>query len=209
MKGHIICLTGIDGCGKSTQLEKLAEWFREQKIPSALIKMSPRKREHYSIYHDVKYNLLAEGKEMPADIRAIILAFDSYVQICTEVIPLLEKGYIVLCDRYVESTDLYLAARGINNYWPNQILKYAPKADLTLYISNSVDNCMARIKERGGHIQSHENEKMLLKIKECFESKYAKEKYSLVKIDGSGSIESTYDQIIEIVQKVVLRWKNE
>ncbi len=199
MGAKIITLTGIDGCGKSLQFEKLCQWFEKKGYSYASICFSPRKRENYSIYHEMKYRLLNEGIVMPADIRSIILAFDTYVQICTQLNPALDKYDYVITDRYIESTLLYLQGRGIDYYWPEQILKNSPEPDIYLYLQTDVETSLERIDKRTKKRQSHENYDTLKKIKSCFDN--AINIYNFQCVDACNSEEEVFKDILKILCK--------
>lgn len=197
MDAKIITLTGIDGCGKSLQFEKLSKWFKEKGWSYFSVRFSPRKRENYSIYHEMKYRLLGEGIVMPADIRSIILAFDTYVQICTELIPNIKKYDYIITDRYIESTLLYLKGREIDFYWPQQILKSVPKPDIYLYLQTDIDTSLKRIDKRAGGRQSHENYETLKKIKKCFDDSI--DTYNFKCVDASDNEDVVFHKIINIL----------
>ena len=198
MIGKLLVLTGVDGCGKSTQYENLKDWLKKNEYSFKGITFSPRKRENYSIYHDMKYGLLDEGIEMPADIRSIILAFDTYVQICTELMDALNSYDIVVTDRYIESTIIYLKARGIDSYWPYQILKKAPNPDLYLYIDTKIDTCIERVYTRKKKRQSHETPEIMKCVQKIFNE--SMDQYGFVRVNGNGTENEVFSRIIEILR---------
>ncbi|MFA5928774.1 MAG: dTMP kinase [Candidatus Margulisiibacteriota bacterium] len=101
--GLFITLEGTEGCGKSTQAKLLAEYLQ-------------------SLGHSVVLTREPGGTELGSKIRTILLdksnsidnlaeillfAADRAQHISQTIKPALEKGQIVICDRYVDSTTAY------------------------------------------------------------------------------------------------------
>jgi len=109
--GQLITFEGGDGSGKSTQLKLTANWLREQgkdvletKQPGAT-----------PLGAEIR-NLLLSGEYVPVPECELLLFLADRAQHVRQVIlPALERGQWVLCDRYSDSTLAYqLAARGLN-----------------------------------------------------------------------------------------------
>ena len=98
-----ISFEGIDGSGKSTQLTLLREWFEERghrvitvREPGATL-LSESIRE-----------ILLSNKQSISPTAELLLFSAARTQLVETVIqPALERGDIVLCDRYVDSTTAY------------------------------------------------------------------------------------------------------
>lgn len=103
-RGKFITFEGLDGCGKTTQLEKLAEALRRDGL-------------------DVLTTREPGGTEIGERIRAVLLdsrtaGLDPYTemalmfasraqQVGQLILPALESGQWVLCDRFTDSTEAY------------------------------------------------------------------------------------------------------
>ena len=104
MKGKFITFEGSEGSGKSTHAKLLKGYLRKEGFSVVLIrepggtKISEKIRQ---IILDPKYNSMT-------DICETLLYMAARVQIVKEVIkPALEKGKIVICDRFLDSTIVY------------------------------------------------------------------------------------------------------
>ena len=106
-RGVLVCFEGGEGAGKSTQSRRLTQWLREQG-------------------HEVRATFEPGDTEVGRQLRRIVLspetgalddrteallyAADKAEHVATVVRPALERGEVVVCDRYVDSTLAYQGA---------------------------------------------------------------------------------------------------
>lgn len=103
-KGVFITLEGLDGCGKSTQLEKLAAVLRADKHDV----LTTREPGGTPLGDRIRGVLLDSATTGLSPWAEMALMFASRAQHLHEIIlPALEKGRIVLCDRFTDSTEAY------------------------------------------------------------------------------------------------------
>ena len=103
-RGKFITFEGLDGCGKSTQLEKLADALRGQGI-DVVTTREPGGTEIGERIRAVLLSSRTAGLDPHAEMA---LMFASRAQLIAEVIlPALEAGKWVLCDRFTDSTEAY------------------------------------------------------------------------------------------------------
>jgi dTMP kinase len=103
-KGVFITIEGLDGCGKSTQLEKLAAVLRAESLDV----LTTREPGGTSLGDRIRGVLLDSATTGLSPWAEMALMFASRAQHLHEVIlPALEKGRIVLCDRFTDSTEAY------------------------------------------------------------------------------------------------------
>ncbi|MFI8305239.1 dTMP kinase [Streptomyces sp. NPDC085927] len=105
--GFFIALEGGDGAGKSTQAEALAEWIRGKGHEVVLTRepgATPVGKRLRSILLDVSSAGLSHRAE------ALLYAADRAEHIDTVVRPALERGAIVISDRYIDSSVAYQGA---------------------------------------------------------------------------------------------------
>lgn len=104
MKGKFVTFEGCEGVGKSTQLRLIQEYFNKNKIDAVFT----REPGGVRICETIRGIILnKEFTEMSPICEAMLYAA-SRAQLVNEVIiPELEKGKIVLCDRYVDSSFAY------------------------------------------------------------------------------------------------------
>lgn len=104
VRGKFITLEGLDGCGKSTQMEKLAGVLRQHEIDV----VTTREPGGTGIGERIR-GVLLDSRTAGLDPHAeMALMFASRAQLIAEVIrPALEAGKWVLCDRFTDSTEAY------------------------------------------------------------------------------------------------------
>ena len=114
--GKFIVIDGPDGCGKTTQLELLAEYLNNEGIE--VVKTHD---PGGTAIGDKIRKLLKYGSE-GIDVRTEVMLFmASRAQLVADVIgPALKKGKTVLCDRYISSTCAY---QGVGGYSIEKILE--------------------------------------------------------------------------------------
>lgn len=133
--GKFITIEGCDGCGKSTQTERLKEYFDEH----GFVYVSTREPGGGKISEAIR-ELILDGKnaEMTDECEALLYAAARVQHLSDTVAPALEAGKIVLCDRYVDSSFAYQAeGRGLGDKFVASINAYAIERftpDATIFI---------------------------------------------------------------------------
>ncbi len=140
-----ITFEGIDGSGKTTQVERLAATLRGRG-QDVLVTREPGGTQ---IGEQVR-GLLMDKANTSLNARAELLLFcASRAQLVADVLrPHLEAGGVVICDRYIDSSLAYQGyghGLGAENLWP--VLNFATGGllpDLTLYLDVSPDEGLRR-----------------------------------------------------------------
>ena len=147
-KGYFISFEGIDGSGKSTQIQKLAE-FLEARDFDIVITREPGG----SIGAEEIRNLLLQGNVDRWSAETEILLFTAARRDHLEriILPALEEGKIVICDRFTDSTRMYQGMRGVNlrnlvDTLNEKVIKFDP--DLTIVIDINPEISLKRAKSR-------------------------------------------------------------
>lgn len=157
MGGKLIVFEGVEGCGKTTQLQRLREWLHclsaSESVPfSVVVTREPGGTE---LGLGLRKLLLGEAKGKPIQDSAELLLYASdRAQHVEEVLkPQLALGAIILCDRYTDSTIAYQGyGRGLSLSLINQLNSIATgglESDLTLWLDVDVEVGLARTKDRG------------------------------------------------------------
>jgi len=139
-----ISLEGPDGSGKTTQLRRLAAWLKEQGRDVLQV----REPGGTALGEAVREILLQGRGAM--DARAELLLFcASRAQLVSEsILPHLDAGGVVLCDRFADSTLAYQGyGRGLDIALLRTLLDFATRRrwpDLTLYFDIEAEAALAR-----------------------------------------------------------------
>ena len=115
MSGLFISFEGIDGCGKSTQADLLRSYLESKGEQVELL----REPGGTALSEQIREILLNPNNEKMDPSTESILLSASRAQLTREIIiPALERGNVVICDRYADSTLAYQGyGRGINLEW--------------------------------------------------------------------------------------------
>ena len=133
-KGFLITIEGCEGCGKTTQSEMLKQYL-ESKGLTVILTREPGG----SIVAEQVRNILLNPDFKVAPYCELMLYEAARAQHLGDIIkPSLEKGYVVICDRFIDSTIAYQGyARGIDKEVIkklNNIATSGLKPDLTIYL---------------------------------------------------------------------------
>jgi len=150
VSGLFITLEGPEGAGKSTNREYLAARLREQGIDVLLT----REPGGTPLAERVRELLLAPSDETMASDTELLLVFAARAQHLAQVIvPALERGAVVLCDRFTDATYAYQGGgRGLDVARIAQLEDFvqgALRPDLTLVFDLPVEVGLARAAARG------------------------------------------------------------
>jgi len=147
-KGYFISFEGIDGSGKSTQIKKLAR-FLETLDFDVIITREPGG----SVGGEEIRNLLLQGQVERWSAETEILLFTAARRDHLEriILPAIDDGKIVLCDRFTDSTRMYQGMRGPNlrnlvDMLNEKVINRDP--DLTIIIDIDPEISLKRAKSR-------------------------------------------------------------
>jgi len=103
MKGKFIVFEGNDGSGKSTQILKVEKYLKEKGYKV----VTTREPGGTEVGYRIRKLLLDPAYKMDGLTEALLLAADRNEHVKNVLIPALEDGYVVICDRYILSSIVY------------------------------------------------------------------------------------------------------
>ena len=150
MSGKFITFEGPEGCGKSTQIKLLAANLGAQGIKVACTREPGGTATGEAIRNILQHD--AAGEPL-ADRAELLLFTASRAQLMDQqIIPALENGDWVLCDRFIDSTMAYQGfARGMDIEILDRINDFAihsRKPDLTLLLDLDTERGFQRLEKR-------------------------------------------------------------
>jgi dTMP kinase len=159
-RGKFITFEGLDGSGKSTQLEKLARSLRAHGLSVTIT----REPGGTTAGEKIREVLLHSATSGLSPLTEMALMFASRAQHIHEVIlPALAEGRIVLCDRFTDSTEAYQG--GGRKLGTNAVLQMHEilcgnlQPDLTLLLDNEVAFSVERARRRNQKHKGSRSEK--------------------------------------------------
>jgi dTMP kinase len=145
--GKLVVFDGFDGSGKTTQLKLMAE--RLSKLGVQCI-TTRQPTDHYRNLPEVRQFLQEGGSASKAAELAEISALDRRAHFASFVMPHLQEGSVVLCDRYVFSSIAYFLRRGVDVATLQRLNKNQYRPDLAFFMSLSPRALKARLVHRDG-----------------------------------------------------------
>jgi dTMP kinase len=144
MKGRLIVFEGVEGCGKTTQLQRSHQWLK-----SSLSVIVTREPGGTSLGSHLRQLLLDTSKQPIYNSTELLLYAADRAQHIEELLkPELAKGTTILCDRYVDSTVAYQGyGRGLSRSLIEQLNHIATgglESDLTIWLDVDVTVSLAR-----------------------------------------------------------------
>ena len=147
-KGYFISFEGIDGSGKSTQIQRLAKFLETLDFDVITTREPGGSKGGEEIR-----NLLLQGNVDRWSAETEILLFTAARRDHLEriILPALEEGKIVICDRFTDSTRMYQGMRGANlrnlvDTINEKVINFEP--DLTIIIDINPEVSLKRAKSR-------------------------------------------------------------
>lgn len=202
MRGRFITFEGGEGSGKTSAIHSLSEYL-ESKGYEVLVTREPG---GINIAEQIRQVILnKDNVEMDQLTEAFLFAASRRQHLIEKVVPALEQGKIVLCDRFVDSSVVYQGyARGIGMEKVSQINEivingYMPH--LTLFFDVKPETGMKRILENLRKVN-----RLDLETKEFHQMVYdgyhmlAEKNDRIQLVDGEKSKEDVFKQTVEIVE---------
>ena len=211
--GKLIVVEGIDGSGKSTQLQLLQKWLLNSKYRVFFTEWNSSALVNETIKRGKKKNLLT-----PTTF-SILHATDFADRLAHLIIPPLKAGMIVCADRYVFTAFGRDVVRGVHPEWVRNMYGFAVKPDIALYFRVPIEVSLKRILNGRVELKFHEAG-MDLGLSEdpkesyrLFQSKILEEydkiaaEYDLTVIDASQTIQKQQEQLRSIVRERLKDYK--
>jgi len=99
----LISFEGIDGCGKTTQIDLLVDKLRSKNMNCMVL----REPGDTSISNKIREILLDKNNEICPESETLLFLSARSQLVREKIIPNIKKGNIVICDRYLDSTLAY------------------------------------------------------------------------------------------------------
>jgi dTMP kinase len=210
-RGKFITFEGLDGCGKSTQLERLTAALGAEKVP-VLVTREPGGTV---TGEKIRQLLLDTGTSGLAPLAELALMFASRAQHIQEVImPATSQGHLVLCDRFTDSTEAYQGGGRKLGSEPvlalHRILCGNLQPDLTILMDSDVTASVQRARRRNrSRIASErdesrfeqENRAFFERVRNAYLAIASREPQRVVVVDARGTPDATHEQILSVVRR--------
>ena len=131
----LISFEGIDGCGKSTQIKLLKDYFNLKGVKFSVF----REPGGTEISEKIRSLLLHETEDMDPTTELLLFSAARSQLVAEEIVPRLESGEIVILDRFFDSTTAYQgygrkSAKLSHIETLNKLATHHTEPDITFYL---------------------------------------------------------------------------
>lgn len=201
-KGLFITFEGTDGCGKTTQIERLKDYFEAQGRKVIMTREPGAK----GLGTKLREILLNYDGEVSSNCESFLFLADRAQHIDTLIKPAIERGEIVLCDRHIDSTVAYQGyGRGLDLdriHMLNDIATSGMKPDITFVFDIDVETAQERVGKTKDRMESAGLE-FFKRVRQGF-LEIAKSEPKRVKVlDATQTRDAISEQVVEYVKALV------
>ncbi|PEY31175.1 dTMP kinase [Bacillus cereus] len=208
MKGLFVTIEGPEGSGKSTLITKLLPYFekKEQKV------IATREPGGIAISEEIREILhKQEHTMMEARTEALLYAAARRQHLVEKVMPALAKNYLVLCDRFIDSSLAYQGyARGLGIDKVFEINRFATEdcmPNLTIYLDIEPEVGLARIeKDANREVNRLDMESMKFhkRVREGYLQLVDRFADRIVVVNADQSMEKIMEEVIQLIEDKLL-----
>lgn len=200
-KGKFITLEGCEGVGKSTQTGLLKEYFTRCGVAAVFT----REPGGSAVAEALRQIILSPQNKIDALTELLLYAAARREHVINVIIPALNEGKIVVCDRFTDSTTAYQGyGRGLDLSLVEYLNKTAIgdlKIDLTLFFDLSPDNGFLR---KGGADRTDrmdsESADFHRRVYGGFKALAGKEK-RIASIDADANAKQVFERVLAVLTK--------
>jgi dTMP kinase len=212
VKGLFITLEGPDGSGKTTQVAKIAEYLTENKIDF----IQTREPGGTRISDKIRSLILdPEHKEMNDLTEVLLYAASRAQHVHEKILPALESGKVVLCDRFVDASLAYQGfGLGVGEEPVLQVNRIATGGlvpDRSYFIDVSPEVGRERMKARYGTASLDRIEQKDLsyheRVREGFQYIFANQEKRIHRVNGEQDPETVFAEIVKDLDKLLANHK--
>lgn len=211
--GKLIVVEGIDGSGKSTQIDLIYKWLSEKGRSvyfskwnsSPLVKSTTKMGKKEKAFTPTTFSL--------------IQAADFADRWENQFLPMLKAGVIVLSDRYAFTGFARDVVRGVDRKWVRNLYSFAFQPDLILYFKVPLDDAVERITSARSKIKYYEagmdlnlSDKRISSFR-LFQGKILKEyekmagEFGFEVLDATRPVHKQQKEVRRLVNNVLKGWR--
>jgi len=197
-QGKFIVIEGLDGSGKSAQIDLVVNFLKE-KGKEVIVTREPTIDSDAG--RKIKQALKKEIIVEPLELQKLYVQ-DRKEHLENKVIPALEEGKFVVSSRYAFSTFAYGYSDGLDVDLLIKMNEEFLLPDLTIIVDVKPESCIERIEGRGEPVELFEKLEKLTKVNEIYK-KINTMFENVVVVDGEKSILEVFEEIKKEVEKVL------
>ncbi|TVP64339.1 MAG: dTMP kinase [Leptolyngbya sp. LCM1.Bin17] len=218
MQGKLIVFEGVEGCGKSTQLQALAKrltapegGITTPEHPDGVPVITTREPGGTPLGGELRQLLLGQAMASPTEL--LLYAADRAQHVEEVIRPALAAGHWVLCDRFIDSTVAYQGyGRGLDLgliQRLNQVATGGLTPDLTLWLQLDAATGLSRTRQRGAADRIEQADLAFhQRVQQGFETLAQQYPERIVPIDAAQPPAAVATAIFTVVEQHLQPWPN-
>jgi len=211
--GKLIIVEGIDGSGKSTQLQLAMRYLQSKGFRPSFTEWNSA---------ELVKAITKKGKKkmsLTPMTFSLLHATDFAHRLVHNILPPLKAGLIVLADRYVYTAFARDVIRGCERDWVRRVFQFAPRPDLAIYFNVPIDVSVSRLISGRAKLKEYEAGMDLGLAGDLVSSfkifqgrilgEYAKivQEYGLTEIDATQSIGEQQQTVRRLIDQTLVDYK--
>lgn len=207
MKGKFISFCGLDGSGKTTQGKLLKSYIESNLGIKVTILPGYKPSNHVNNLKDVADKLGENYQEIfTCDNLSLSLLCDLWENTFNIILPALNRGEVVITERYWESSIIYAPILGANKQFIEGIVSLFPTPDMFIYLDVSPEMAHVRVINRAKEINIPIMPKENIEIMKIARNRYIDfaANYQCQVVDSENlSYNEVHDKIVEYTAKLL------
>ena len=206
MKGKFITFEGIDGSGKTTQINLLEEKLSQQGISTLIL----REPGGTKLSEKIREILLdRENINLSPSVESLLFVAARAQLMAEKIKPSLERNQFVICDRYTDSTVAYQGyGRGLNVEYLEELNKFATDSiqpDITIILDVDPEKAAIRMASDVPDRLESTGINFFLRVREGYYEIAHRYPQRCVIIDGSQSESEVFELVLKEVNNKLLK----
>ncbi len=205
MRGKFITLEGIDGAGKSTHLDWLADFFRKRGVKLRVT----REPGGTELGEKLRGLLLDKNQAMHLETEAMLMFAARSEHIDKVIAPALAQGEWIICDRFTDATFAYQGSGRGADWARLKVLEQWVQGDLQPDLTLLFDVAPEVGRQRAGSIKApdrfeQEKDDFFQRVRDGYLRRASEDASRMRVIDATVSIEEIRRKLVEIVEPLCL-----
>lgn len=202
--GCFLTVEGVEGVGKTTNIEFISQWLEDKKVPF----IHTREPGGTPLAEEIRELLLAPREEAVDPTAELLMMFAARAQHIEQVIkPALAKGVWVLCDRFTDATYAY---QGGGRHMPldkivqlEMLVQGEFRPDATILLDLPVEVGLARAAKRGALDRfEQEAESFFEGVRKAYLQRVNETPSRYWLVDAEPSLEQVQHQIAQVLNQI-------
>ncbi|HEV3214930.1 MAG TPA: dTMP kinase [Vicinamibacterales bacterium] len=186
----LIAFEGLDQSGKETQAQQLRERLRHAGRKVRLLSFP----DYGTSIGEEIARALAGEREYGADVMQLLFVANRHER-REAMLEWLEGGLVLLCDRYRASSIAYGEAQGLDPLWLEEVQRFLPPADLTIYLD--IEPAAAAARKAHDRDRYERDLALLSRVRESYKRQALQPGW--VEVDGRRSKEEIAEDVFNAV----------